>query len=295
MEVNSSIPVLTPNNWNTWKRDTQVILMHYGCWQFIIKTERVDPDVGSTYKEKYDFQLRKDRTITLSYTNISPELKSLISDTTDGVVEGKILKDNFVPMIKSRIIQILDEMSGTKYQPGDDFGIFLCRVMTAVARLQESGHKVDDLYLGFQMIRYLSQEFQSTVQQIYRWKDEEFTAGNGEAELILEANPLQLMKQDLEKTETFFLSSASTSRKSSAVPAARMQFQEMQVVINGTRRGKRTVRRRTSSSICTDNTTSFKGANSDLKLLQSIISRPPEPLATYLTNEQETWKFMPPR
>ncbi|GBM43843.1 hypothetical protein AVEN_166238-1 [Araneus ventricosus] len=68
------------------------------------------------------------------------------------------------------------------------------------------------------MIRYLPQEFQSTVQQIYRWKDGEFTACKIKAELILEANRLQLMKQDLEKTETVFLSSASTSRTSSAVP-----------------------------------------------------------------------------
>ncbi|GBM42680.1 hypothetical protein AVEN_219136-1 [Araneus ventricosus] len=100
MEVNSSIPVLTQNNWNTWKRDMQVLLMHYGCWQFIIKTEPVDPDVGSTYKEKYDFQLRKDRTPTLIYTNISSELKSLISDTTDGAVAWKILKNHFEAMTR---------------------------------------------------------------------------------------------------------------------------------------------------------------------------------------------------
>ncbi|GBM11644.1 Retrovirus-related Pol polyprotein from transposon TNT 1-94 [Araneus ventricosus] len=218
MEVNSSIPVLTPNNWNTWKRDMQVILMHYGCWQFIIKSEPADPDVGSTYKEKYDFQLRRDRTFILIYTNISPELKSLISDTTDGAVAWNILKDHFQPMTRARVIQLLDDFFRTKYQPGEDVGIFLCRVKTAASRLQEAGHKVDDLYLGFQMIRYVPQEFQSTIQQIYRWKDGEFTAGKIEAELILEANRLQLMKQDLEKKETVFLSSASTSRKSSAVP-----------------------------------------------------------------------------
>ncbi|GBM87560.1 hypothetical protein AVEN_107209-1 [Araneus ventricosus] len=218
MEVNSSIPVLPPNKWNTWKRDMQVILMHYGCWQFIIKTEPADPDVASTYKEKYDFQLRKDRTFTLIYTKISPELKSLISDTTFGAVAWKVLKDHFEPMTRARVIQLLDEFFGTKYQPGEDVGIFLCRVKTAASKLQEAGHKVDDLYLGFQMMRYLPQEFQSTVQQICRWKDGEITAGKIEAELILEANRLQLMKQYLEKTETVFLSSASTSRKSSAVP-----------------------------------------------------------------------------
>ncbi|GBL74326.1 Retrovirus-related Pol polyprotein from transposon TNT 1-94 [Araneus ventricosus] len=121
-------------------------------------------------------------------------------------------------MTRAQVIQLLDEFFGTKYQPGEDVGIFLCRVKTAASRLQEAGHKVNDLYLGFQMIRYLPQEFQSTVQQIYRRKDGEFTTGKIKAELILEANRLQLMKQDLEKTETVFLSSASTSRKSSAVP-----------------------------------------------------------------------------
>ncbi|GBM40804.1 hypothetical protein AVEN_137311-1 [Araneus ventricosus] len=79
-------------------------------------------------------------------------------------------------MTRERLIQLLDEYFGTKYQPGEDVDIFLCPVRTAAARLQEAGHIVDDLYLGFQMIRYLPQEFQSTFEQIYRWKDGEFTA-----------------------------------------------------------------------------------------------------------------------
>ncbi|GFY27393.1 uncharacterized protein TNCV_2070131 [Trichonephila clavipes] len=86
---------------------------------------------------------------------------------------------------------------GTKYQPGEDVGIFISRVKTAATRLQEAGHKLDDLYIGFQLIRWLPQEFQSTVQQIYRWKEEDFRVVKIEAELILEANRLQLMKQNL--------------------------------------------------------------------------------------------------
>ncbi|CAL1271368.1 unnamed protein product [Larinioides sclopetarius] len=66
------------------------------------------------------------------------------------------------------------------------------------------------------MIRYLPRKFQSTVQQIYRWTYQEFTAEKIEAELILEANRLQLMKQDLANSETIF-SSASNLRKLCAV------------------------------------------------------------------------------
>ncbi|GFU41007.1 retrovirus-related Pol polyprotein from transposon RE1 [Trichonephila clavipes] len=107
---------------------------------------------------------------------------------------------------------------GTKYQPGEDVGIFISRVKTAATRLQ-AGHKLDDLYIGFQLIRWLPQEFQSTVQQIYRWKEEDFRVVKIEAELILEANRLQLMKQDLEKAENAYLSSF-TSKKSKTLPGA---------------------------------------------------------------------------
>ncbi|GFX60340.1 hypothetical protein TNCV_4740961 [Trichonephila clavipes] len=120
MEFNNQISVLTPNNWNTWKHDIQVLLMHYGCWQFIIQTKPEQPDEKATYKEKLDLQLR-------------------------------------IPVYR--------------------------------------------------------------VQQIYRWKEEDFRVVKIEAELILEANRLQLMKQDLEKAENAYLSSF-TSKKSKTLPGA---------------------------------------------------------------------------
>ncbi|GFX21073.1 retrovirus-related Pol polyprotein from transposon TNT 1-94 [Trichonephila clavipes] len=193
--------------------------MHYGCWQFIIQTKPEQPDEEATYKEKLDLQLRKDRCYTLIYTNISSDLKNLITETTDGVAAWKILKDHFEPFTRARVIQLLDQFFGTKYQPGEDVGIFISRVKTAATRLQEAGHKLDDLYIGFQLIRWLPQEFQSTVQQIYRWKEEDFRVVKIEAELILEANRLQLMKQDLEKAENAYLSSF-TSKKSKTLPGA---------------------------------------------------------------------------
>ncbi|GFV43754.1 retrovirus-related Pol polyprotein from transposon TNT 1-94 [Trichonephila clavipes] len=216
MEFNNQISVLTQNNWNTWKHDMQILLMHYGCWQFIIQTKPEQPDEEATYKEKLDLQLRKDRCYTLIYT-ISSDLKNLITETTDGVAAWKILKYHFEPV--ARVIQLLDQFFGTKYQSGEDVGIFISRVKTAATRLQEAGHKLDDLYIGFQLIRWLPQEFQSTVQQIYRWKEEDFRVVKIEAELILEANRLQLMKQDLEKAENAYLSSF-TSKKSKTLPGA---------------------------------------------------------------------------
>ncbi|GFX74416.1 retrovirus-related Pol polyprotein from transposon TNT 1-94 [Trichonephila clavipes] len=190
-----------------------------GCWQFIIQTKPEQPDEEATYKEKLDLQLRKDRCYTLIYTNISSDLKNLITETTDGVAAWKILKDHFEPVTRARVIQLLDQFFGTKYQPGEDVGIFISRVKTAATRLQEAVHKLDDLYIGFQLLRWLPQEFQSTMQQIYRWKEKDFRVVKIEAELILEANRLQLMKQDFEKPDNACLSSF-TSKKLKTFPGA---------------------------------------------------------------------------
>ncbi|GFW98453.1 retrovirus-related Pol polyprotein from transposon TNT 1-94 [Trichonephila clavipes] len=168
MEFNNKISVLTQNNWNTWKHDMQALLMHYGCWQFIIQTKPDEPDEEATYKKKLDLQLR------------------------------------------------------------EDVGIFISRVKTAATRLQEAGHKLNDMYIGFQLIRWLPQEFQSTVQQINRWKEEYFRVVKIEAELILEANRLQLTKQDLEKAENAYLSSF-ISKKSKTLPGATDQLMEIQM------------------------------------------------------------------
>ncbi|GFY17448.1 uncharacterized protein TNCV_658611 [Trichonephila clavipes] len=177
MEFNNQISVLTQNNWNTWKHDMQVLLMHYGCWQFIIQTKPEQPDEEATYKEKLDLQLRKDRCYTLIYTNISSDLKNLITETTDGVAAWKILKDHFEPVTRAR----------------------------------------------------------STVQQIYRWKEEDFRVVKIEAELILEANRLQLMKQDLEKAENAYLSGfIPRSRRRYLV--LRLQLMEIQMAIMITKR-----------------------------------------------------------
>ncbi|GFU99435.1 hypothetical protein TNCV_4177341 [Trichonephila clavipes] len=45
----------------------QVLLMHYGCWQFIIQTKPEQPDEEATYKEKLDLQLQFQSTVQQIY------------------------------------------------------------------------------------------------------------------------------------------------------------------------------------------------------------------------------------
>ncbi|GFX35314.1 integrase catalytic domain-containing protein [Trichonephila clavipes] len=58
---------------------------------------------------------------------------------------------------------------------------------------------------------------------------------------------------------------------------------------------KRFFSKRKSTSICTDNATNFIGASRELQRLYNLIKNPPDILDNYLTNEEITWKFIPPR
>ncbi|GFY19657.1 uncharacterized protein TNCV_4648291 [Trichonephila clavipes] len=101
---------------------------------------------------------------------------------------------------KSKSNSTIRSIFGTKYQPGEDVGIFISRVKTAATRLQEAGHK-----LARPVHRISINKVASSGIPVYRAtnlqmeKEEDFRVVKIEAELILEANRLQLMKKDLEK------------------------------------------------------------------------------------------------
>ena len=61
MESTSNLVLLTATNWEVWKVEMKVLLMHYGAWEFIENPEIADKPGFSdgegeteelTYKEK---------------------------------------------------------------------------------------------------------------------------------------------------------------------------------------------------------------------------------------------------
>ena len=79
-------------------------------------------------------------------------------------------------MCQDNFIQLLDV-------PGENLGLFLCHVKQAAQPLSEMGHKLQNLYQGYQMIQCLRVNFRPTAQAIYRWKDENFKPEKIETEL----------------------------------------------------------------------------------------------------------------
>ncbi|GFQ64620.1 uncharacterized protein TNCT_189211 [Trichonephila clavata] len=207
MDAIQGVTLLTASNWEVWKIEIKVSLMHYGAWEFIEKEES-NPEIEAklSWRDRCDLKLRKDRAFTLIYQNISNEFKPLISGTTDGAEAWKILQEHFEPNTRARKIQLLDEFFGTRYVPGENLGLFICRVKRSAERLREVGHDLPPLYQGYQMIRSLPDDFRTTVQAIYRWSNKDFVPDKIEAELLLEENRLGVVKKDLEDVSTFAFS-----------------------------------------------------------------------------------------
>ncbi|GFT84840.1 uncharacterized protein TNCV_2768141 [Trichonephila clavipes] len=139
--------------------------MHFGAWEFIKKEEERSPEEEAklSWRDRSNLKLRKDRAFTLIYQRVSNEFKPLISGATDGVEAWIILQEHFEPTTRARITQLLDEFFGTRYVPGENLGLFICRVKCSAERLREGGHDLPSLYQGYQMIRSLPDDFRSTV------------------------------------------------------------------------------------------------------------------------------------
>ncbi|GFW56513.1 retrovirus-related Pol polyprotein from transposon TNT 1-94, partial [Trichonephila clavipes] len=111
---------------------------------------------------------------------------------------------------------------GTKYQPGEDIGIFISRVKTAATRLQEAGHRIGRPVHRLSINKVASSEIRSHRATNLQMERRGLQSCQIEAELILEANRLsKLMKQDLEKAEEYLLEQFhGASKKSKTLPGA---------------------------------------------------------------------------
>lgn len=194
MENAYKIDALNYKNWPKWKVDMEMVMLHYGCWHFLFdpSTTQIESTEGGKAgddssskklpKQKVDetllddkaqlFNQRRNRVYSLTYQNIGDELKPLILDTRDGVRAWNILKSFFEPNNRKRIIKLLEAFFNIKYERSMNMTLFLCKVKTAAKQLSEVRHQIEDLYIGFQMLRFLPSKYRSVVEQIYRWPDD---------------------------------------------------------------------------------------------------------------------------
>ncbi|GFX02152.1 retrovirus-related Pol polyprotein from transposon TNT 1-94 [Trichonephila clavipes] len=167
-----------------------------GCLSFIEGTELSLDETTATRRNKSEYTQRQDRALATIYYGIYEQNRTLISSTTSPSKVWIILKEQFEPVSRASVIQLLDEFFSIKFNPDtESITAFIARIRKMVERLKDVGHPLNDPYCAFQAIRTLSLEFQGIVQILYRWPDEDFKLDKIEIELIPEENRLKQLKK----------------------------------------------------------------------------------------------------
>ncbi|GFX55763.1 copia protein [Trichonephila clavipes] len=178
------------------------LLIERGCWSFIEGTEVPLDETTATRRDKSEYKQRQDRALATIYYGIDEQYRTLISSTTSPSKAWIILKEQFEPVSRAFVIRLLDEFFSIKFNPDtESIAVFIARIRKMVKRLKDFEHPLNDMYCAFQAIRTLSLEFQSIVQILYRWPDEDFKLNKIEIELIAEENRLKQLKNGLSKLE----------------------------------------------------------------------------------------------
>lgn len=196
------IDKLNGTNYGTWAKDVKAVLLDKNCWSFVIGTA-IEPGKDASVKEKREFQARREKTYATIYLSITPEFRTLISDTEDGKIAWERLQKHFEPDSRARVIGLLDEFFECKLRESETIGLFAARLRNIVLQLSDCNHALPDLYQAFQLIRYLPTEYLAIVQAIYRWEDDKFKYDKVLAELLAEEARLTQSQKDNGNTTVF--------------------------------------------------------------------------------------------
>lgn len=140
MELSQNIILLTGDNWEFWRHEVYVLLLHIGAWQFveqpIEESNTVEPltesekKVGEDAKPENDSlmwreqqNLKAGERETL-YHNLSV-FQPLISSITVGAEAWKIPCYYLKTTTRAHVIQLFDVIFNTRFITGENLGLFL--------------------------------------------------------------------------------------------------------------------------------------------------------------------------
>lgn len=205
------VEILTGNNYGIWRDDMKVLLMEKNGWE-ITKGLEIQPapaiqesatptsdqlkETRDRVKEIKDFKIRKERAYSTIYLHLPREFRSLISNTEDPTTAWKILEKHFRPESRARAVGLTDDFFNCRISPDEEIGLYAARLQSIAEELNSISKPIPEFFLSFQLIRFLSSEYNSVVQTIYRWSDEDFNFQKILKELLEEESRLKQCRKD---------------------------------------------------------------------------------------------------
>ena len=194
------IESLNAYNYGNWSADIKYLLLEKNAWGIVNGTEKVielDPEnPESSRKEVKDFEARSRNASAIIYLNSEPQYRRIIENIDDPKEAWNTLKSHFYPDNRSRHMQLFSDILSCHIEDDEDVGMYASRINRIADQLKGINQPIKEVYLSFQLLRFLPSQFDSIVQSIVRWPEDRFIFRDILSELVSEESRLKLRDAD---------------------------------------------------------------------------------------------------
>ncbi|CAL1291012.1 unnamed protein product [Larinioides sclopetarius] len=200
-----SIEKLNHDNYDQWSRDMKYVLMERGLWKIVNGTEKAPkdavPKTGTVEspelsKAILDYETRSNIAVSLIYLNIETSYRKIVENCEDPVTIWTELRRQFMPDSRSHHMRLFSELVECRILPDESIGLFSARLTRIYSQIKSLDSNFSECYLSYQMLRYLPISYDGIVQNILRWKIDDFIYKDIVTELIAEESRLSLRNND---------------------------------------------------------------------------------------------------
>lgn len=197
-----SLPVpviekLNASNYVSWSADMKFLLLERNCWDIVEGTEKI-PAIGpETGKDVKDFKMRQKVALSLIYLFVEPDFRRIIENYTDPKESWSKLQEHFFPDNRSQHIMLFSELTACRIKNDEKIDMFAARLQNIFRRLVAIDPSFNELYMTFQLVRFLPDRFSSIVQNVLRCPKDAFKFDSVLKELISEETRISLRNEDV--------------------------------------------------------------------------------------------------
>ncbi len=209
-----TISKLNRKNYVNWSQDIKHLLMERSLWK-IVTGEKIAPikefvldKEGQPTKvetrdsirdsEKFDDQCNQAK--SLIYLHIEADYRRVIENISSPIEAWKLLKKHFQPDSRSSEMELITQLNECKMRSDENIELYSSRLRRLTTQLRSLDPEFKEKYFCYQLIRYLPQSFDSIVQTIVRWSEENFTFDTIVDELVTEETRLRVRSKDNNKS-----------------------------------------------------------------------------------------------
>lgn len=198
-------------NYTTWSTDIRFLLLEKNCYDIVVGNEKL-PEIGKDgagKREVDEFNIRQKLALSIIYLNISENYRPVIENIADPATAWTVLRQNFRPDNRSYHMQLYNQLLSCRCQQNEQVTLFSSRLMQLAEQIKASGKPMEEVYLCYQLLRNLPQKFDSIIQAILRWNDEDFLYKKILLELVAEESRLNFRESECPKPEIFHIKGSS--------------------------------------------------------------------------------------